>query len=160
MTAAVGRVAAGAVGKSGGGAAVSRSPFADIAKPPPDHFDTPAAPSTSDSPQSTASATPAKKTTPAKKAPAKKAAPKDNTQGQSGEKAKPDTESGGLSIGPPKMQTPQVPSAVNTGAGFILGLLFWTWVALPFLNNGGVTGVKNQLRAKFLNKAPDGSWLP
>lgn len=58
------------------------------------------------------------------------------------------------------MQSPQVPSAVNTGAGFILGLMFWTWVALPFLNNGGITGVKNQLRAKFLNKAADGSWLP
>lgn len=53
-----------------------------------------------------------------------------------------------------------VPSPVSSGAGFVLALLFWTWIALPFLNNGGVTGVRNQLKAKFTNKAPDGSWLP
>lgn len=48
---------------------------------------------------------------------------------------------------------------VSSGAGFLLGLVFWGWVALPFLK-GGPQGVKNMLKAKFLNKAPDGSWLP
>lgn len=48
---------------------------------------------------------------------------------------------------------------VDSGAGFVLGLLVWTWIGLPFLQ-GGPTAVKNMLRAKFLNKAPDGSWLP
>jgi hypothetical protein len=51
-----------------------------------------------------------------------------------------------------------VGSMVDSGAGFVLGLLLWTWVGLPFLQAGPV-GVKNMLRAKFLNKAPDGSWL-
>lgn len=48
---------------------------------------------------------------------------------------------------------------VQSAGGFILAVLFWTWVALPFLQKGP-TGVKDQLRAKFFNKAPDGSWLP
>lgn len=50
-------------------------------------------------------------------------------------------------------------STVDSGAGFILGLLVWGWVVLPFLT-GGPTGVRNVLRAKFFNKAADGSWLP
>jgi len=45
------------------------------------------------------------------------------------------------------------------GAGWVLGLLLWAWVALPFLK-GGPTQVKNVWRAKFLNQAPDGSPLP
>lgn len=52
-----------------------------------------------------------------------------------------------------------VPGVVDTGAGFILAALFWTWVGLPFLKDG-LGGVRNQLRAKFFNKAADGSWLP
>lgn len=48
---------------------------------------------------------------------------------------------------------------VDDAAGFVLALVFWTWVALPFLKSGP-TGVKNTLRAKFFNKAADGSWLP
>jgi hypothetical protein len=52
-----------------------------------------------------------------------------------------------------------MPGAVSSGAGFILAVLFWSWVALPFLKNGP-TGVKNTLKAKFTNKAADGSWLP
>lgn len=55
--------------------------------------------------------------------------------------------------------TVSVPSTVSGGAGFILGVLFWSWIALPFLKNGP-SGVTNMLRAKFTNKAPDGSWLP
>ena len=50
-------------------------------------------------------------------------------------------------------------AAVDNGAGFILALMFWGWVALPFLRSGPA-GVRNTLRAKFFNKAADGSWLP
>lgn len=54
---------------------------------------------------------------------------------------------------------PRTGGAVDTGAGFVLGLLLWAWVVLPFLR-GGQTEMRKVLRAKFLNKAPDGSWLP
>jgi hypothetical protein len=47
----------------------------------------------------------------------------------------------------------------ETGAGVVLGILFWGWVALPFLR-GGMTEVRNLWRAKWLNKGPDGEWLP
>lgn len=56
-------------------------------------------------------------------------------------------------------RAPSAPAAVNTGAGWVLGLLLWGWVILPFVK-GGPTGVKNTFLAKFLNKAPDGSRLP
>jgi len=52
-----------------------------------------------------------------------------------------------------------MPAGANSAGGFMLALMFWTWVALPFLQNGP-TGVRNTLRAKFFNKAADGSWLP
>lgn len=52
-----------------------------------------------------------------------------------------------------------MPGPVSSGAGFILGVLFWAWIALPFLKDGPA-GVTATLRAKFTNKAPDGSWLP
>lgn len=45
------------------------------------------------------------------------------------------------------------------GAGWVLGLLFWGWVALPFIQ-GGPSKVKAVLMAKFLNRAADGSDLP
>ncbi len=54
-------------------------------------------------------------------------------------------------------------TAVESGAGFALGLLFWGWIALPFLKagpSGGPKAVKNVLRAKFFNKGSDGAWLP
>lgn len=51
------------------------------------------------------------------------------------------------------------PAAVNAGAGWVLGLLLWGWIILPFVK-GGPAGVKNVFLAKFLNKAPDGSRLP
>lgn len=54
---------------------------------------------------------------------------------------------------------PQAPAVVDDGAGFILGLLVWGWLVLPFITHGP-SGVKAVLMAKFLNKAPDGSWLP
>lgn len=50
-------------------------------------------------------------------------------------------------------------SGVDTGAGFLLGLLVWGWVVLPFVQ-GGPAQVKKVLYAKFLNKTPDGKWLP
>jgi len=51
---------------------------------------------------------------------------------------------------------------VQTAGGFILGLLLWGWVILPFVTGdpGGVAGVKKVWMAKFLNKTPDGTWLP
>lgn len=48
---------------------------------------------------------------------------------------------------------------VNDGAGWVLGLLLWGWVGVPFVK-GGPAQVKKVWMAKFLNKAPDGSWLP
>lgn len=56
----------------------------------------------------------------------------------------------------PAVRPPQV---VDSGAGFLLGLLLWAWVGLPFLR-GGQAEVRDVLRAKFFNKAADGSWLP
>jgi hypothetical protein len=50
-------------------------------------------------------------------------------------------------------------SPVQTGAGFILGLLFWGWIILPLIR-GGPPEVRKTIKAKFTNKAPDGSWLP
>jgi pyruvate/2-oxoglutarate dehydrogenase complex dihydrolipoamide acyltransferase (E2) component len=59
----------------------------------------------------------------------------------------------------PSLPNVNVPQPVSSGAGFILALLFWTWIALPFINDGAA-GVRAQLKAKFTNKAPDGSYLP
>lgn len=50
-------------------------------------------------------------------------------------------------------------AAASVGPGVILTMLAWTWIGLPFLR-GGPTAVKNMLKAKFTNKAPDGSYLP
>lgn len=47
----------------------------------------------------------------------------------------------------------------DDGAGWVLGLILWAGVALPFIK-GGPAGVKAWWMAKFLNKAPDGSELP
>lgn len=47
----------------------------------------------------------------------------------------------------------------NFGAGFILGLVLWVWVGMPFLK-GGPGAVRDQLRAKFFNKDAKGNWLP
>jgi hypothetical protein len=48
--------------------------------------------------------------------------------------------------------------AVDTGAGLVLAVLFWAWLGLPMLR-GGPAEVKKTLRAKWLNQAPDGTWL-
>lgn len=50
-------------------------------------------------------------------------------------------------------------AATNTGGGFVLAILFWSWIALPFFTDGA-TGVRNTLRAKFFNKDGTGNWLP
>jgi hypothetical protein len=41
----------------------------------------------------------------------------------------------------------------------VLAVLFWAWLGAPFLR-GGQAEVRKTLRAKFLNQAPDGKWLP
>ena len=50
-------------------------------------------------------------------------------------------------------------TAAQSGAGFLVGLLFWGWIILPLVR-GGPPEVRKTIKAKFLNKAPDGSWLP
>ena len=52
-----------------------------------------------------------------------------------------------------------VASGVQGGAGFLLALITWGWVVMPFLE-GGPAQIHKVLKAKFLNRAPDGSWLP
>lgn len=47
----------------------------------------------------------------------------------------------------------------GAGAGWVLGVLIWGWVVLPFVK-GGPKQVVDTLRAKFVNKAADGSELP
>ncbi|RGC65010.1 hypothetical protein C5N14_30940 [Micromonospora sp. MW-13] len=49
--------------------------------------------------------------------------------------------------------------AAGAGAGWVLGVLFWGWVALPFIK-AGPGEVKKTLMAKFFNRAPDGTELP
>lgn len=58
-----------------------------------------------------------------------------------------------------RMPKPSKGGATQAGAGYVLGLLVWGWVILPFMQKGP-KGVKAVLMAKFLNKAPDGSALP
>lgn len=55
--------------------------------------------------------------------------------------------------------SPRASSIAGDGAGWVLGLVLWGWVILPFVK-GGPAQVKKVWMAKFLNKAPDGSWLP
>lgn len=50
-------------------------------------------------------------------------------------------------------------SAVDSGAGVVLGYLLYVWVLLPLVQ-GGPTRVKNVWRAKFFNKDAKGNWLP
>lgn len=54
---------------------------------------------------------------------------------------------------------PGTSGVVSNGAGFILALAFWGWIILPFIK-AGPGGVRDVIRAKFINKGPDGSWLP
>jgi len=54
---------------------------------------------------------------------------------------------------------PTLGDGAQSAAGFLLGLFVWGWLIMPLIN-GGPTRVRDTLRAKFLNKGPDGSWLP
>jgi hypothetical protein len=47
---------------------------------------------------------------------------------------------------------------VDDGAGVLLGLLAWV-VTLAYLDRG-LPGVRDLLRAKFINQGPDREWLP
>lgn len=51
------------------------------------------------------------------------------------------------------------PAFVDDGAGWVLGLILWAGVVLPYLKKGP-SGVKAWWMAKFFNKALDGSELP
>lgn len=77
------------------------------------------------------------------------------TPAVAGAAASPRRQSSGRSFGLPA----RVSSAAETGAGVVLAVLFWGWVALPFLR-GRMPEVKAVWRAKWLNQAPDGTWLP
>lgn len=54
---------------------------------------------------------------------------------------------------------PEMPARANDLGWFLVSLMAWSWFVMPFLENG-VPGVKKVLLAKFLNKRPDGSYLP
>lgn len=58
-----------------------------------------------------------------------------------------------------RLHIPGTSGVVSNGAGFLLALAFWGWIILPFVK-GGPGGVRDVIRAKFINKGPDGSWLP
>jgi hypothetical protein len=47
---------------------------------------------------------------------------------------------------------------VADASGFMLALVAWCWIGLPYLK-GGPVAVKDVWRAKFLNKGPDGQEL-
>lgn len=53
----------------------------------------------------------------------------------------------------------QLAGSVQSGAGWVLGLLLWGWIGLPLIQ-GGPARVGKVLRAKFTNKAPGGAELP
>ena len=53
---------------------------------------------------------------------------------------------------------PGVGVSVDDGAGVLLGFL--VWIAVLNYIQGGPTKVKQLLKAKFFNQAPDGSELP
>lgn len=66
--------------------------------------------------------------------------------------------------GTTRVVVPGTGITAEDGSGLLLGVFLWV-LTLAYLNPsgkgpGGLTGVKNLLKAKFLNKAPDGSWLP
>jgi hypothetical protein len=51
------------------------------------------------------------------------------------------------------------PQPVHDAAGFLLALVLWGWVILPFVE-AGPYGVKKVIKAKFMNQTADGKWLP
>jgi hypothetical protein len=53
----------------------------------------------------------------------------------------------------------KAPKPIEDGAFVALMVVLWCWVALPMLV-GGKARLRAVLMAKFLNRKPDGSWLP
>jgi hypothetical protein len=55
--------------------------------------------------------------------------------------------------------------SADSGAGVLLGIMAWV-ATMAYLDTssgkgrGGVTGVRDLIRAKFLNKGQAGEWLP
>lgn len=47
----------------------------------------------------------------------------------------------------------------QSAAGVLVGLLLWGWVLLPLVR-GGPDEVRRLLLAKFVNRDPEGRWLP
>jgi hypothetical protein len=69
---------------------------------------------------------------------------------------------GSSSAAPSPGWSPSLPTSggvVSDGASVALTLLVWCWFVLPWIT-GGPKKVKAVLMAKFLNRKPDGSWLP
>lgn len=97
---------------------------------------------------------------PAAVPPAPAPAPQSGSDGEAPTEASPSEPAGQPAQAPARRSWPS--SLGRTGddvASVILGLLLWGWVVRPYLA-GGTEGIKNLLRAKFLNQAKDGSQLP
>lgn len=58
-----------------------------------------------------------------------------------------------------RLPRPPAGGVVADASGALLAVVVWSWLVLPFLQ-GGRDRVRDMLRAKFLNKGSDGSWLP
>lgn len=87
-------------------------------------------------------------------------ADEDETGPDAGDEDQPDEDDAGNDpADDPRPARPSSPAVVDDGAGWVLGLILWAGVVLPYLKHGP-TGVKAWWLAKFLNKAPDGSYLP
>lgn len=75
-------------------------------------------------------------------APAEKAAAR--AERKAARAARPDREVGGVTV--------------SDASGFVLALVVWSWIGLPYLQHGP-TGVRDVWRAKFFNKGPKGEAL-
>lgn len=86
--------------------------------------------------------------------------PEDEVEPDAGDDDQDDDQdaAGDDSAGEPRSR-PSSPAIVDDGAGWVLGLILWAGVVLPYLKHGP-DGVKAWWMAKFLNKAKDGSYLP
>lgn len=81
--------------------------------------------------------------------------PSPSSSGDGADPADPSPPAPRSSPAPAGPSMPSIPGmgsgAAQTGSGFVLGLFFWGWVALPYLR-GGAPEVRKTLLAKFLNK--------
>lgn len=84
----------------------------------------------------------------------------DETEPDAGDDDEPDQDDAGNDpADDPRPARTSSPAVVDDGAGWVLGLILWAGVVLPYLKHGP-DGVKAWWMAKFLNKAKDGSYLP